>query len=124
MEPMTSWAGNLIKLARRDTGLSQRELARRAGTSQATLSAYEAGRKSPSLDTLARIIRAAGLDLRIQLGPYDDHDEVIAAYEVALPERTRTARRKRDLATINKARRARGLAPVTGDDLAGVCGRG
>lgn len=88
---MTTWAGNLIKLARNDAGLSQRELARRAGTSQATLSAYEAGRKSPSLDTLARIVRAAGQDLRIQVVPYDDHDDVMAAYEASLPARTRVA---------------------------------
>jgi transcriptional regulator with XRE-family HTH domain len=117
---MSSWAGNLIRIARRDTGLSQRELARRAGTSQATLSAYEAGRKAPSLDTLARIIRAAGLDLRIQLERYDDHDDVMAAYEASLPERVRKARRRRDLTAINKARRARGLDPVTADDLVGA----
>lgn len=88
---MSTWAGNLIKLARRDAGLSQRELARRAGTSQATLSAYEAGRKSPSLDTLARVVRAAGQDLRIQVVPYDDHDDAMAAYEASLPKQTRAA---------------------------------
>lgn len=88
---MSTWAGNLIKLARGDAGLSQRELARRAGTSQATLSAYEAGRKSPSLDTLARIVRAAGSDLRIRLVPYDDHDETMAAYEASLPDKARAA---------------------------------
>lgn len=117
MFPMSSWAGTLIKLSRRDTGLSQRELARRAGTSQATLSAYESGKKSPSLDTLVRVLRAAGQDLRIELVPYDDHDEAMAAYEASLPERTRKARRKRELAAINKARRAKGLSPVSEDDL-------
>ena len=30
---MSTWAGNLIRLARHDAGLSQRVLARRAGTS-------------------------------------------------------------------------------------------
>lgn len=114
---MKTWAGNLIKLARHDAGLSQRELARRARTSQATLSAYEAGRKSPSLDTLARIVRAAGQDLRIQVVAYDDHDDVMAAYEASLPERTRSARRKRELEMINKARKQRGLAPVTSSAL-------
>lgn len=91
---MTTWAGNLIKLARHDAGLSQRQLAKRAGTSQATLSAYEAGRKSPSLDTLARIVRAAGRDLRIQVVAYDDHDDLIRAYEASLPEATRAALRR------------------------------
>ena len=116
---MSTWAGNLIKLARQESGLSQRELARRAGTSQATLSAYEAGRKSPGLDTLARLIRAAGLDLRIQLGPADDHDEWLASYESSLPKKVRDRRRRKDLATINAARRERGLAPVTATELVG-----
>ena len=35
-------------------------LAERAGTSHATLSAYEAGRAVPRVDTLDRILRAAG----------------------------------------------------------------
>lgn len=111
---MSSWAGNLIKLARREAGISQRELARRAGTSQATLSAYEAGRKSPSLDTLARIIRAAGQDLRIQVVPYDDHDDVMAAYEASLPKRVVERHRKRELAHINRARKQRGLPALAG----------
>lgn len=82
---------NLIKLARHDAGLSQRELARRAGTSQAAIAAYESGRRSPSLETLARIVRAAGQDLRIQVVAYDDHDDAMAAYEASLPEATRAA---------------------------------
>lgn len=115
---MSTWAGNLIKLARYGAGLSQRELARRAGTSQATLSAYETGRKSPSFETLVRVIRAAGQDLRVHLAPLDDHDEWIRSYEAALPKKTRAALRKRDLDLINRARRERGLEPVAARDLA------
>ncbi len=81
---MSTWAGNLIKIARRTATLSQRELANRARTSQATLSAYESGKKSPTLDTLTRIVRAAGFDLRIILEPHDDHDEWVARYEASL----------------------------------------
>jgi transcriptional regulator with XRE-family HTH domain len=40
--------------------LSLRALAERAGTSHATLAAYEAGRAVPRVDTLDRILRAAG----------------------------------------------------------------
>lgn len=39
----------LIEVARRASGLTQAELAARSGTSQATLSAYERGLKSPTL---------------------------------------------------------------------------
>lgn len=55
--------GRLIREARRAAGLSQRELARRARTSQPTVSAYEQGRKVPSAATLARLVEAAGAEL-------------------------------------------------------------
>jgi len=107
---MSTWAGNLIRLARRDAGMSQRELARAAGTSQGAIAAYESGRRSPSLETLARIVRAAGQDLRIQVVPYDDHDDVIAAYEASLPEEMRTALERERARLRRYARRER--APV------------
>jgi transcriptional regulator with XRE-family HTH domain len=50
---------------RRDAGLSQDELARRAGTSRPTLSAYENGRKSPSLRTAQRLLAEAGYALAV-----------------------------------------------------------
>lgn len=107
---MSTWAGNLIRLARHDARLSQRELARRARTSQATLSAYEGGRKAPSLDTLARIIRAAGKDLRIQLAPGDDHDEWLQRYERSLPAKVLEASRRRDRDLIAAARNERRMS--------------
>ncbi len=56
---------NLIRRARDSAGLPQGELAMRAGTSRPTLSAYEHGRKAPSLPTAARIVGAAGFDLAL-----------------------------------------------------------
>ncbi|MGH3260693.1 MAG: helix-turn-helix transcriptional regulator, partial [Trebonia sp.] len=53
----------LLARVRREAGLSQDELARRAGTSRPTLSAYENGRKSPTLETVQRLLREAGYDL-------------------------------------------------------------
>lgn len=95
---MSEWGGNLIRLARRDAGLSQRALARRAGTSQAAIAAYESGNRSPTLATLARIVRAAGSDLRIQVVPYDDHDDAMEAYERSLsPEARKAVERERAL---------------------------
>lgn len=104
---MSTWAGNLIRLARRDSGLSQRELARLAGTSQAAIAAYEGGRRSPTLETLARIVRAAGRDLRIRLEAADDHDEWLARYEAALPPGVVKAWRERDRELVSRARRER-----------------
>jgi transcriptional regulator with XRE-family HTH domain len=45
--------------------MSQGELARRAHTSQPTLSAYENGRKSPSVATMERLLAATGHRLAI-----------------------------------------------------------
>jgi transcriptional regulator with XRE-family HTH domain len=60
---MAVW--NLLEQAREAAGLSQAALAARAGTSRPTLSAYEHGRKSPMLDTAARIVGEAGFDLAL-----------------------------------------------------------
>ena len=54
-----------LRDARRDAGLSQRELAARVGTSQATISAYENGSKQPSVATLSRLLAATGARLTV-----------------------------------------------------------
>ena len=58
-----------LRGARRRAGLTLRGLAARAGTSHSTLAAYEAGRKTPTVETLDRVVRAAGFDLAIELTP-------------------------------------------------------
>lgn len=62
----------LLLEARRRSGLSRRELARRAGTSQATLFAYEHGRIRPGIDVLERILLAAGFALEARLVSADE----------------------------------------------------
>ncbi len=56
----------MLAAVRRGSGLSQVELARRAGTSQATLSAYENGSKTPSLRVLQRLLGATGSRLVLE----------------------------------------------------------
>jgi transcriptional regulator with XRE-family HTH domain len=58
-----------LREARIAAGLSLRELAERAGTSHATLAAYEQGRKMPSAATFLRILEAAGFAVDIELSP-------------------------------------------------------
>ena len=60
-------AGQLICKAREQAGLSKRELARRAHTSPAAIVEYESGRRSPTVDTLDRLIDACGLGWAITL---------------------------------------------------------
>jgi transcriptional regulator with XRE-family HTH domain len=55
--------GALLERVRGRAGLTQEELARRAGTSRPTLSAYEHGRKSPTVATFARLLAEAGWEL-------------------------------------------------------------
>jgi uncharacterized protein len=58
-------AGRLLQEIRRRHGLTQAELARRAGTSQPVISAYEHGRRDPTLKTLSKLVEAGGERLRI-----------------------------------------------------------
>ncbi len=59
----------LMIAARLNAGLTLRQLAAKAGTSHATLSAYEQGRKVPAVTTFLRILEAAGNAVDIQLQP-------------------------------------------------------
>lgn len=56
-------SAELLERVRQEAGLSQEELASRAGTSRPTLSAYEHGRKSPTLATVERLLESAGFEL-------------------------------------------------------------
>ena len=58
-------AGALLKEARRSAGLSQRELARRAGVAQPVLSRIERGHASPRFETLDRLLRECGRGLAL-----------------------------------------------------------
>jgi transcriptional regulator with XRE-family HTH domain len=60
---MLGMGADLLEQVRHRAGLSQEELASRAGTSRTTLSAYERGRKSPTLTTVTRLLENAGYEL-------------------------------------------------------------
>lgn len=68
-------AAEVLRVARRRAGLSSRALARRAGTSHATLLAYESGKKNPRVETFERIVRAAGFAADVDLTVRPDADE-------------------------------------------------
>ncbi|MBF0103854.1 MAG: helix-turn-helix transcriptional regulator [Deltaproteobacteria bacterium] len=60
---------NIIRHLRTQTGLSQQELARIAGTSQPAIAQYEAGLKSPTLSTVQRLVLSLGLELFVIFAP-------------------------------------------------------
>lgn len=55
----------MLRDARQQAGLSQNELARRAGVAQSVISAYESGRREPALGTLSRLVAATGQRLTV-----------------------------------------------------------
>jgi transcriptional regulator with XRE-family HTH domain len=58
-------AERLISDIRARSGLSQAELARRAGLDRSVLNAYAHGRRQPSVAALGRIASGAGLELEL-----------------------------------------------------------
>jgi transcriptional regulator with XRE-family HTH domain len=56
-----------LSRARRVSGLSLRQLAQRAGTSHATILAYEKGAKTPGAATFLRLLDACGFGVDIRL---------------------------------------------------------
>lgn len=100
-EALPSPAAGLLQLARLQAGMSQQQLADRAGVDRTMISAYEHDRRQPTLPTLLKLLKAAGFDLRMHLEPYDDHDDVLEARE-----RSRSAAEREEWERRQKARLA------------------
>lgn len=62
-------AARLVKDVRARSGLSQRALAERAGTSQSVVARIELRQTSPTTDTLNRLLAAADAELTLRLHP-------------------------------------------------------
>ena len=60
-------AATYVNQARRAAGLSQRELSRRTGVPQSAIARIERAQQVPRADTLERLLKACGFELR--LGP-------------------------------------------------------
>lgn len=95
----------LIASARRRAGLTQAQLARRAGTSQPVISAYEHGRRDPSIETLRRLVGATGAELTLGLTTGDadrvprarnDEERAARLVDVLLLADAIPSRRRRD----------------------------
>ena len=64
-----------VRQARQRVGISQKDLARKVGITQAFLSEVETGTKSPSLLTAAKLARALGCTIDELLGETIDPDQ-------------------------------------------------
>ena len=106
-------AGSLLRDARRRSGLSQAELAERAGIAQSVVSVYESGRREPSLATIARLVRATGHELHLELR---DPEEPLDQLTGPLGQRVRARRH-----VLTLLAEARGVARL---ELFGSVARG
>ena len=88
-------ASAFLKLARLEGGLSQRELAERAGVAQSEIARIESGKREPSIPTLQKILAGAGKELRFRLSDLDDHDRVLAARHARRTKVEKAAAEKR-----------------------------
>jgi len=89
-------AGILVRQARREAGLGQRELARTVGIPQPTVSRIERGLASPRFETLDRLLRACGrqLDLVERRGLGVDRTLIRERLRMTPGERARLAVRE------------------------------
>lgn len=79
---------NVVRQLRQHAGVTQQELARKAGTSQSTIAAYETGAKSPTLRTLERLAGALDLKIRLAVNPaLTREDQRSLAYHEAVAEK-------------------------------------
>jgi transcriptional regulator with XRE-family HTH domain len=75
-------ASELVKSTRTRHGISQRSLARRAGTTQAYVSAIERERAQPTVEMLRRLLLVMGEELVLDSRPARsdaDHDPIAFA---------------------------------------------
>jgi uncharacterized protein len=79
-EQRDTLAADLLRLARAKAGLTQAQLAGRAGVAQSLISAYENGHRQPTLPSLQRLLAAAGLELRTRLEPPDNQSAAAAEW--------------------------------------------
>jgi transcriptional regulator with XRE-family HTH domain len=80
-------ARHILRDARRAAGLSQRQLAALAGVPHSTVARIEALLTSPRVDTLERLLRAAGHALTSEPVPRADRTVIRALLEVTPTER-------------------------------------
>jgi transcriptional regulator with XRE-family HTH domain len=130
--------GGLLRLARRERGLTAQDAAQRAGVSPSRVSQVERAETDGTLqlDTLDRFAAAIGYRLRYELVPADEHGAALASESVGGPYRVSPPSEARSLSGL-EAMIADGRAtparlrirdlpppvPLTGAERAAIGGR-
>lgn len=97
---------DLIREARKRAGLTQAELAQRAGVPQSTVGRIESGARVPSTALTERLIRAAGFELRVGLGEPDPDTDSLFERTLRRTPRERMADATRAARFALRGRRA------------------
>jgi len=86
-----SMAGRMVRYARRRAGLTQRQLAEKAGIPQETIARIETGRSDPRVQTLDRLLEACamGLEVMPRLGIGIDRTQFQPYLDMTPSERVR-----------------------------------
>jgi transcriptional regulator with XRE-family HTH domain len=95
-------AAEVLRVARLQAGLSQRGLARAAGTSAAAVNRYERGQVQPTISVLSRLITACGRQLRLEVRSGPGHADPEIAEEVRLMRQRSLESRLTDLKTVDR----------------------
>lgn len=97
---------DLVREARRRAGLTQRELAERAGTTQSAIARLENGHTAPSMETVLFLVRECGFDLDVMLVERDDSDIWAAEGLLTLTPDARAERHQHVTEQMHELRRA------------------
>ena len=104
---MGTLGNDLVREARKRAGLTQSDLAARAGTTQSAIARLESGRPEVSLNDVMRLVRLCGLDLEVAIVPRDDSDSAQAERLACLTGPQRIQRHMRVARQLHKLRDAR-----------------
>jgi transcriptional regulator with XRE-family HTH domain len=99
-------AARVLRQARRRAGLTQRELAAQAGVAQSVVGRIESGAVIPRVDTLDRLLAAAGQGLEPVARPGRGVDRTVFTLDLK-PTARADAAVKSDRALMEVLRRAR-----------------
>ena len=101
-------AGRLVRTARLRSGLTQRELARKARAPQPMVSLIESGRQDPRHSTLVRLLRVCGADVDLVplAGTGVDRSQFVETLKLTPTDRVRRALGAADF--VRRVRRAKG----------------
>ncbi|MFT4229083.1 MAG: helix-turn-helix transcriptional regulator [Microbacterium sp.] len=103
---MKGMGNDLIREARKRRGLTQRQLAELAGTTQSAIARLESAKTAPSFDDVIRYLRLMDLDLDFMLVERDDSDWSLAQPLVELPPEELWRRHRRTAAQMRRWREA------------------